>query len=263
MESARPCYSIDSFSSAVCPALPRSEEVVYALNAPDAGVGDASGLELLQPFQTHVSATRDFLAIRWGARLQQFKGSIEKRGSHDAIIGNILPISQQVGHYRPEALYLRRSLAYENMQKNDGDNPLAVLAKNVHDIKKVEKGLSNAKVAALAARAGHETDIAKTVSNIERQEHGVGINNVVTVADALEVETWQLFLPGVPKGNPHSPNERTELDWLVRTFLSLEHDSRRTLLADVQLLVLREQLQGSDKFDGVPAVSAISKSRRR
>lgn len=235
------------------------------LDQNDARIRNIAVLQFLEPFGTHARAGRYLGALGGSWLPKQFIGSIKKWSVHVDIIGRILPVRQPVELYPPEALYRDASLAYENMQEIDDDHPLAVLARNVHDIKKVEKGLSNARVAASAQRRGHATDIAKTVSNIERKEHGVGINNIVTVAEALDAEPWQLFLPGVPKGDPNSPNERAELSWLVRTFLALSHGHRRTLLENAKLLILAEGKPEliDRQIPRAPAVSAMGKSRQR
>jgi transcriptional regulator with XRE-family HTH domain len=146
------------------------------------------------------------------------------------MIGNILLGSQWVEFYQAETLYLGGSIASSAMQKSTDDQALEAMRANLEALK-TEKGLRNP---ALAKKAG--VAATKTVNNLERGRHDVGVAKVAAVALALDVELWQFFV----KDLPVSPKERSQLARLVRAFILLGIESRETLLADVRVLCSRE-----------------------
>lgn len=123
------------------------------------------------------------------------------------------------------------------MQKSPQDKPLNALARNVGDLRK-QLDYSHADIDSILRNSGRQKGIAKTVSNIEREVHSVGVGNVADVAQALQVPMWQLFIQGLPV----NARARNQLTKLVRAFVMLENPEHRDrLVADAELVCLAEE----------------------
>lgn len=61
------------------------------------------------------------------------------------------------------------------------------------------RGWSQADLAAYARKHSKERISAKTVTNIEKGTHKPTIGKLLALADAFEIDVWQLFIP-LPEG---------------------------------------------------------------
>lgn len=235
----------------------RCEEIVEPLDATDAGVSDLASLKLLQPLDPNAGPLCDLGAPPL-AFVQKLAGPLKKVRGHGRMVGKILRRRQAVINYPTETYYRERSLAYSGMPKIPDDQPINVLAKNVERLKK-ELELSNARI---AQKSGLPKDISKTISNIEGAKHSTGVKKISTVAEVFGVDVWQLFITGLPQ----EPIDRKNLAKLVLLFIELNPTNRSRLVADAEMLRLREEADESKIKDDTirgPADRGDSKSPRR
>lgn len=224
------------------------------LDATDAGVGNLASLELLQPLDPNAGPLCDLGAPPL-TFVQKLVGPLKKVRGHGRMVGKILRRRQAVINYPTETHYPERWLAYSDMAKIP---PIDVLAKNVERLKK-ELELSNA---VIARKSGLPRDISKTISNIEAARHSTGVRKISTVADVFDVQVWQLFIAGLPE----EPLDRKRLAELVLLFIALNPANRARLVADAEILRLREETDESNIKDDTirgPADRGDSKSPRR
>jgi transcriptional regulator with XRE-family HTH domain len=77
-------------------------------------------------------------------------------------------------------------------------SPSEILAASVKTLRDL-RGWSQADLAAYARKASKEKVSAKTVTNVEKKAHKTTNGKVIAIADAFDVEPWQLFIP-LPEG---------------------------------------------------------------
>lgn len=99
------------------------------------------------------------------------------------------------------------------------------------------RGWSQADLARYAQKHSKDETIApKTISNIETAKHKTTLGKLAAVADAFDMEVWQLFLP-LPDGMDEAQAEVyfKELKRLVEIFRQLDDDARRSVLRNARL----------------------------
>jgi transcriptional regulator with XRE-family HTH domain len=73
-------------------------------------------------------------------------------------------------------------------------SPLQIVGRNILRLREF-RGWSQRELASYARKSSKETLSHKTVANIERGEHKTTAGKLIAIADAFEVEVWQLFIP--------------------------------------------------------------------
>lgn len=191
------------------------------LDAADARVVDVAALELPQPFEPDTGALGDVLPPHF-IRLQQGTGSFQEIDNHGPSISNILLDRQAVKLCHSETHYRRRPLALVEMAKTSYEDGLEALAENARSLKDAQE-LSDAKLAHLIKHRGVSP---KTVNNLLARRNSVGVETASAVAEGLGVETWMLFLPGMPPDEP----TRRQLACLVRAYIKVSEGGRRNVM---------------------------------